>query len=164
MKFSLYDAPFGRLALAAENDQLVAIRFSGQPDESWEPDDRALRFVAKELDAWFAGRVQKFALPLAPRGTDFQLAVWNALQEIPYGETTSYGELARLLGKPSAFRAVGAANGANPIPIVIPCHRVIGSNRSLTGFGGGIPTKRWLLDHEARTSGRVLPFLVTPRM
>ncbi|MBV9496022.1 MAG: methylated-DNA--[protein]-cysteine S-methyltransferase [Acidobacteria bacterium] len=164
MKFSFYDAPFGRLALAAENDELVAIRFSGQPEESWELDDRALRFVAKELDAWFAGRVQKFDLPLAPRGTDFQLAVWNALQEIPYGETTSYGDLARLLGKPSAFRAVGAANGANPIPIVIPCHRVIGSNRSLTGFGGGIPTKRWLLDHEARTSGRVLPFLVTPKM
>ncbi len=158
MKFSFYDAPFGPLLLAAENEQLVEIRFSGQPADAWEPDDRALRFAADQLDAWFSGRIRTFDLPLAPRGTAFQLSVWNALRQIPYAETTSYGELARLLGRPAASRAVGAANGANPIPIVIPCHRVIGANRSLTGFGGGLPVKRWLLDHEARTAGRVLPF------
>jgi methylated-DNA-[protein]-cysteine S-methyltransferase len=158
VKFSFYNAPFGRLVLAAENDQLVEIHFSGEPADDWEPDDRALRFVSEQLDAWFAGHLQRFDLPLAPRGTEFQRSVWNLLLTIPYGETTSYGSLAQRLGKPAASRAVGAANGANPIPIVIPCHRVIGANRSLTGFGGGIPVKRWLLDHEARVAGRVLPF------
>ncbi|HEV7922314.1 MAG TPA: methylated-DNA--[protein]-cysteine S-methyltransferase [Thermoanaerobaculia bacterium] len=159
MRFSIYQAPFGPLVLAAdETGALAEIRFRGDPPDSWEPDPSALRFAAEQLDAFFAGRSQKFDLPLAPRGTTFQLSVWNALREIPYAETTSYGELARLLGRPAASRAVGAANGANPIPIVIPCHRVIGANRSLTGFGGGLPVKRWLLDHEARVAGRVLPF------
>jgi methylated-DNA-[protein]-cysteine S-methyltransferase len=159
VRFSVYQAPFGRLILAADDDGALAeIRFRGDPPDSWEPDDAALRFAAEQLDAWFAGRSQSFDLPLAPRGTEFQQSVWSALREIPYAETTSYGELARLLGRPNASRAVGAANGANPIPIVIPCHRVIGSNRSLTGFGGGLPVKRWLLDHEARVAGRVLPF------
>ncbi|HKO57274.1 MAG TPA: methylated-DNA--[protein]-cysteine S-methyltransferase [Thermoanaerobaculia bacterium] len=159
MRFSIYQAPFGPLILAADDDGALAeIRFRGDPPDGWEPDDGALRFVAEQLDAWFAGKTQTFDLKLAPRGTEFQQSVWRALREIPYGETTSYGELARVIGRPAASRAVGAANGANPIPIVIPCHRVIGSNRSLTGFGGGLPVKRWLLDHEARVAGRVLPF------
>lgn len=159
MRFSIYDAPVGPLLLAVDDDGAVAeIRFRGQPPDDWTPDGAALRPVAEQLDAWFAGRIRSFDLPLAPRGTEFQMSVWRALREIPYGETTTYGELARALGRPAASRAVGAANGANPIPIIIPCHRVIGSDRSLTGFGGGLPTKRWLLDHEAKVSGRILPF------
>jgi len=102
------------------------------------------------LRDYFAGTLHAFDLPLAPRGTPFQLAVWNALLEVPWGETISYAELARRVGKPSAVRAVGAANGANPIPVIIPCHRVIGSNGSLTGYGGGIERKQWLLAHEGR--------------
>ena len=101
-----------------------------------------------ELRAYFAGELRQFSLPLAPSGTEFQLDVWNALRAIPYGETTSYGELAKRIGRPAAVRAVGAANGANPLPIVVPCHRVIGSNGSLTGFGGGIPLKQALLELE----------------
>lgn len=106
--------------------------------------------VADQITEYFAGRRQAFELELAPRGTAFQLAVWNALLAIPYGDTISYAELARRIGKPAAVRAVGAANGANPIPVIIPCHRVIGSNGSLTGYGGGIERKQWLLAHEGR--------------
>jgi methylated-DNA-[protein]-cysteine S-methyltransferase len=101
--------------------------------------------VRRQLDAYFAGRLRVFELPLAPQGTEFQRTVWDALLRIPYGETTSYGALARSLGKPEASRAVGLANGRNPIPIVIPCHRVIGSGGSLTGYGGGLDLKRRLL-------------------
>ena len=108
-------------------------------------DDRALRSVVRELTAYFAGELREFSLPLAPVGTPFQLDVWNALRAIPYGETRSYGELAERIGRPKAVRAVGAANGANPLPIVVPCHRVIGSNGTLTGFGGGLPLKQALL-------------------
>jgi methylated-DNA-[protein]-cysteine S-methyltransferase len=101
------------------------------------------------LQEYFRGERRTFDLPLAPRGTEFQMDVWRALQRIPYGETRSYSGIAREIGRPAAVRAVGAANGANPIPIVIPCHRVVGSNGSLTGFGGGIETKRWLLALES---------------
>jgi methylated-DNA-[protein]-cysteine S-methyltransferase len=104
--------------------------------------------VEAQLDEYFAGKRTTFDLPLEPRGTDFQLSVWELLRKIPYGVTTSYGELARRLGEPKASRAVGAANGANPIPIIVPCHRVVGSKGELTGFGGGIERKRWLLEHE----------------
>jgi methylated-DNA-[protein]-cysteine S-methyltransferase len=106
--------------------------------------------VNGQLQEYFSGKRQAFTFPLAPRGTPFQLAVWNALLEIPYGDTISYAELARRIGKPSAVRAVGAANGANPIPVIIPCHRVIGSNGTLTGYGGGIERKQWLLALEGR--------------
>jgi methylated-DNA-[protein]-cysteine S-methyltransferase len=102
----------------------------------------------KQLKEYFAGSRTTFDLPLEPSGTDFQLSVWELLRKIPYGVTTSYGELARRLGEPKASRAVGAANGANPIPIIVPCHRVVGSKGELTGFGGGIERKRWLLEHE----------------
>ena len=106
--------------------------------------------VAQQLFEYFSGKRKAFELDLAPRGTEFQLAVWNALLAIPYGDTISYAELARRIGKPSAVRAVGAANGANPIPVIIPCHRVIGSNGTLTGYGGGIERKQWLLALEGR--------------
>jgi methylated-DNA-[protein]-cysteine S-methyltransferase len=107
-----------------------------------------LNRVEAQLNEYFAGSRTTFDLPLEPSGTDFQLSVWELLRKIPYGVTTSYGELARRLGEPKASRAVGAANGANPIPIIVPCHRVVGSKGELTGFGGGIDRKRWLLEHE----------------
>src|SRR5213075_306528 len=109
-----------------------------------------------QLRSYFAGKRRAFDFPLTPRGTEFQLSVWTALRQIPYGETTTYGEIARTIERPDAVRAVGAANGANPIPIVIPCHRVIGSTGSLTGFGGGLPVKRQLLALEARVAGQTL--------
>ena len=102
----------------------------------------------RELDAYFAGRLETFTVPLAPNGTEFQRRVWSALRDIPFGTTISYAGLARRVSNAAAVRAVGAANGRNPIPIIVPCHRVIGSDGSLTGFGGGIPRKRWLLEHE----------------
>jgi methylated-DNA-[protein]-cysteine S-methyltransferase len=104
--------------------------------------------AAAQLAEYFAGRRQEFSLALAPPGTGFQRLVWESLLRIPHGETRSYGELARSIGRPSASRAVGAANGANPIPIIVPCHRLIGANGDLTGYGGGLAAKRWLLDHE----------------
>ena len=123
-----------------------------------EPDDRhwadrcgtdsLLDEARRQLTAYFAGRLRAFDLPLAPNGTDFQRRVWVELTKIPFGTTVSYGELARRLSNAAAVRAVGAANGRNPIPIIVPCHRVIGSNGSLTGFGGGLPRKQWLLRHE----------------
>ncbi len=110
--------------------------------------------AAEQLQEYFAGTRQRFALPLDLGGTEFQRRAWLALAEIPYGETRSYGEQARRLGVPRAARAVGAANGANPLPIVLPCHRLVGADGSLTGFGGGLDTKRWLLQHEGATTPR----------
>lgn len=119
------------------------------PHEAWAPDAAGvLDGVRRELDEYFAGRRVRFGTAVAPEGTAFQRCVWQELQAIPYGQTISYGDLARRIGAPRAVRAVGAANGANPIAIIIPCHRVIGANGSLTGFGGGLPTKRALLDLE----------------
>jgi methylated-DNA-[protein]-cysteine S-methyltransferase len=106
--------------------------------------------LRQQLREYFSGQRKTFDIPLAPKGTPFQLAVWNALLEVPYGDTVTYAELARRIGRPSAVRAVGAANGANPIPVIIPCHRVIGSNGTLTGYGGGIERKQWLLALEGR--------------
>ena len=111
-------------------------------------DHAVLQQAADELGEYFAGTRVDFDVPLDPRGTAFQLAAWSALRAIPYGETVSYGEQAKRLGDPGKARAVGAANGRNPLPIIVPCHRVVGSNGHLTGFGGGIETKAWLLDHE----------------
>ncbi len=110
---------------------------------------RACALVRRQLSEYFSGRRTSFDLPLAPRGTAFQQRVWAELVAIPFGGRATYGELARRIGRPAASRAVGAANGANPIAIVIPCHRVVGSDGSLTGYGGGLPLKRWLLAHEA---------------
>jgi methylated-DNA-[protein]-cysteine S-methyltransferase len=108
-----------------------------------------LRAAAAQLAEYFAGKRRTFDLPLAPHGTPFQLAVWSALRAIPYGETRNYAELARAIGRPTASRAVGAANGKNPLGIIVPCHRVIGASGALTGYAGGLSAKRWLLELEA---------------
>lgn len=147
-------SPLGRLRVFARDRGIVAIHLPDQantPIRESERDSKhpILREAADQLDAWFAGRRTDFALPLAAAGTDFQQSVWSALLAIPFGETRSYGQLAVDLGLPRAARAVGAANGRNPIAIVVPCHRVIGSDGSLTGYAGGLAAKRWLLAHES---------------
>jgi methylated-DNA-[protein]-cysteine S-methyltransferase len=147
--------PIGRLLLVADAQGLREVWFeSGRhqkaPAPHWVRDAAKLAFAREQLEEYFAGTRQAFALPLHPLGTPFQLAVWHELARIPYGVTTSYGEMARRIGQPQAVRAVGAANGRNPLPIVLPCHRVIGADGSLTGFGGGLPTKRYLLAMEQR--------------
>lgn len=148
------DSPVGALLLAGTRDALHVLSFAvgSRPREieaSWEPDTTGvLAGVRRELDAYFAGRLKQFTTPVAFTGTAFQNAVWRELCRIPYGETISYLELARRLDHPKAVRAVGMANGANPVAIIVPCHRVIGANGSLTGFGGGLPTKRALLELE----------------
>jgi methylated-DNA-[protein]-cysteine S-methyltransferase len=140
-----------QLALVAGEQGMEQIRFEGTPAEGMprEDDFPVLVAAVEQLNAYFEGELKTFDLPLAPLGTAFQKNVWNALVSIPYGETRSYLQIAEGIGAPKAVRAVGAANGRNPIPIVIPCHRVIGSNGKLTGFGGGLPLKRLLLDLEA---------------
>lgn len=147
------DSPVGSLMIAGDARALRVLAFVRDgypvPDEAWAPDaGGVLDGVRRELDEYFAGRLVRFGTAVAPDGTSFQRRVWQELQAIPYGQTVSYGELARRIDAPRAVRAVGAANGANPIAIIIPCHRVIGANGSLTGFGGGLPTKRALLDLE----------------
>lgn len=147
-------SPVGMLRLAADADGLCLVEF---PDPrhplraagGWpEGDNEVLAETRRQLGDYFAGTRRTFDLPLAPRGTPFQLGVWRALATIPYGATISYRALAERIGQPSAMRAVGAANGRNPLPIIVPCHRVIGADGSLTGFGGGLPTKRFLLQLE----------------
>ena len=116
----------------------------------WKEDNAPFAEVTRQLQAYFSGELKEFDLPLAPEGTEFQLRVWNSLRTIPYGETISYAQLAQKIGNPQAVRAVGLANGSNPIPIIVPCHRVIGSDGSLTGFGGGLANKQKLLALESR--------------
>ena len=153
MYYTWMQSPVGRLLLAG-TDALSLIAFSSgpkslEPEADWEPSDALfLRQAAAQIEEYFTARRREFDLDLRPTGTPFQLEVLDALATIPYGETRSYGEVAAQIGKPSAVRAVGAANGRNPLPIVLPCHRVIGSDGSLTGFGGGLETKRYLLDLE----------------
>jgi methylated-DNA-[protein]-cysteine S-methyltransferase len=147
------ESPIGRLLLAGDDSELRLIQFpegkrAQEPQPGWVPGERPLSDVVRQLKAYFAGKLQEFDLNLRMDGTPFQQGVWRALRDIPYGETISYGELARRVGNPKGSRAVGHANGANPIPIVVPCHRVIGSNGKLTGFGGGLPTKEKLLTLE----------------
>ena len=148
------DTPIGELTLIARDGALAGVNFAGYdaPAESVEGTEPVLEAAAEQLREYFAGERTAFDLPLALDGTRFQQEAWRALADIPYGETVSYGEQARRLGRPDAVRAVGAANGANPIAIVLPCHRVIGADGSLTGFGGGLETKRRLLDLERRPS------------
>lgn len=155
--FRSFASPVGELQLVASDAGLVAVLW---PDDDPRrvtlgplvaaPDHPILVATARQLDAYFAGRLDRFDIPLDMRGTDFQKRVWAALLTIKFGETRSYGALARQIGRPSASRAVGAANGRNPLSIVAPCHRVIGSNGALTGFAGGIAAKRYLLDLERR--------------
>jgi len=150
------ETPIGPLhAVFDEEERLCELGFQCRTGFSLSsPDsrerDRLKPVLHQQLHEYFTGKRKTFDFPLAPKGTPFQLAVWNALLEIPYGDTVTYAELARRIGKPSAVRAVGAANGANPIPVIIPCHRVIGSNGTLTGYGGGIERKQWLLALEGR--------------
>jgi len=143
----IIDSPVGPLTLIEREGALARLAFGRLAQSS--PQSLFLDTVAAQLHEYFAGERQTFDLPLAPSGTEFQLACWRALAEIPYGETRSYGEQARRIARPDRARAVGAANGANPIAIVLPCHRVIGADGSLVGFGGGLETKRRLLDLEA---------------
>ncbi|BAV99073.1 methylated-DNA--[protein]-cysteine S-methyltransferase [Lysobacter enzymogenes] len=151
VRYQQIDSPVGRLLLVSGGDGLRLIEFEepwhpAAMDEQWrEGDDEVLAATRRQLGEYFAGRRRDFELPLAPHGTAFQLQCWRTLALIPYGETWSYGQMARHLGQPTATRAVGAANGRNPLPIVLPCHRVIGSDGSLTGFGGGLPVKKRLL-------------------
>ena len=153
MYYTWTGSPVGRLLLAG-TDALSLIAFPGSansiaPQADWIPSDAAfLRDAAAQLDEYFRGARREFDLDLKPTGTPFQLEVLDALATIPYGETRSYGEIATQIGRPRAVRAVGAANGRNPLPIMFPCHRVIGADGSLTGFGGGLETKRCLLDLE----------------
>lgn len=148
------DSPVGPLLLAASDAGLHAIEFQDakhpirRGDDWREGDHPLLRRAKAQLEEYFAGKRHSFDLPLAPQGTDFQKDVWQALAAIPYGKTASYAQLAGQVGRPRASRAVGAANGRNPLPIVLPCHRVIGADGSLTGFGGGLPTKQRLLELE----------------
>jgi methylated-DNA-[protein]-cysteine S-methyltransferase len=153
--FSTVPSPVGRLTLLGEGEDLVGLYFDHDPEAAKARagavrDDRHLQRAAAELAEYFQGARTRFDLRLAPRGTEFQKAVWRALVRIPFGETATYGQIARAIGQPAASRAIGGANHRNPIAIVIPCHRVIGADGSMTGYGGGLDRKRLLLDLEAR--------------
>lgn len=162
---AVIESPIGPLTLIAQDGRLAGVHMEVT---RYEPDattlgtavaadaDAVLAAAATQLRAYFGGELTSFDLPLTLEGTQFQRTVWASLQAIPYGETISYGQLARRIGQPSAFRAVGLANGRNPVAIVVPCHRVIGADGSLTGYGGGMDRKQFLLRLEQRVSGRTL--------
>jgi O-6-methylguanine DNA methyltransferase len=158
MTMATMDSPLGPLRLYASNGALVGLYMSEHPELPAVSghEDVLVRTMA-QLAEYFAGERREFDLPLALEGTAFQQMVWRALLTIPCGETRSYGQQAALIGRPHASRAVGAANGANPISIIVPCHRVIGANGTLTGYGGGLPAKRWLLGHERSRGIGLLP-------
>jgi methylated-DNA-[protein]-cysteine S-methyltransferase len=150
MYYSYMPSPIGKLILAGDQSGLRRIGFEGsegtfQPGGDWEPSQKPFGETIRQLDAYFEGRLRSFCLPLAAVGTAFQRLVWDRLLEIPFGTTVSYAELAFLIERPKAVRAVGSANGANPLPIVVPCHRVIGSDGRLVGYGGGLHIKEYLL-------------------
>ncbi|PHR10148.1 MAG: cysteine methyltransferase [Sulfitobacter sp.] len=150
LPYCYYASPIGNLLLAGTREEIRLLSFptgsrTVNPKETWFQDHGQFSKIIEQLSSYFAGELVKFDLPLKLTGTTFQKSVWNALLEIKYGETVSYSSIASQIGRPNACRAVGAANGANPIPIIIPCHRVIGTNKTLTGFGGGLPTKEYLL-------------------
>lgn len=161
MKISYLDSPIGVLTLVASDVGLTRVMFEGDtledhglPADLPEDDsDPTLAAAAAQLGEYFAGDRQEFEIDLDPQGTEFQRDAWYALAKVPYGETRSYGQQAEFIGRPGAFRAVGAANGRNPIPIILPCHRIVGANGDLTGFAGGLDTKRRLLNHEQAQQG-----------
>ncbi|MCY4438775.1 MAG: methylated-DNA--[protein]-cysteine S-methyltransferase [Deltaproteobacteria bacterium] len=160
MNYDWMESPAGDLLIVADDAALRMISFRegsypGKVPEGWRRGGAVVADATGQLGEYFAGRRQRFDLPLAPSGTAFQLRVWQALREIPYGVTCSYGEQARAMGQPRAVRAVGAANGRNPLPIVVPCHRVIGGDGRLTGYAGGLEIKRFLLELESRHTGVV---------
>lgn len=152
-------SPIGDLLLTSDGEALTGLQMEGpgghRPDPQWVSDEERLAAASRQLAEYFRGERTTFDLPLAPRGTPFQREVWAALRNIPYGRTESYGAVARRIGRPKAIRAVGAANGRNPIAIIVPCHRVIGSDGRLVGFGGGLERKRTLLDLEARANAAI---------
>ncbi len=155
MQYTTSDSPIGPLLLAGNDSGLHFLSFAAEkravtPRRDWIENSRPFVEVIHQLRAYFRGELTQFDVPLCLEGTPFQLRVWENLRTIPYGETISYGQLARRIGKPEAVRAVGTANGSNPIPIIVPCHRVIGSDGSLTGYGGGLPVKEKLLALESR--------------
>lgn len=155
MRYCDVSTPVGRLRLAGDEEGLRWVSFQSgrltlELGKDWQRTEEPFGETIRQLEAYFAGERDRFDLALAPVGTPFQRRVWSMLLTIPYGETVSYGELARRIGRSTASRAVGAANGRNPIPIIIPCHRVIGADGSLTGFGGGLTIKRQLLALERR--------------
>ncbi len=176
-------SPIGNLLLVSDGDALTGLFMSDHkggpaPEPAWRRDEGPFAQVCEQLTEYFDGNLQQFGMRLAPAGTEFQKKVWQELCRIPFGASISYGELARRIGQPTASRAVGAANGQNPISIIVPCHRVIGANGTLTGYGGGIERKKWLLEHEAlvgstgelvlqrgsasRVEGRMAWFATTP--
>jgi methylated-DNA-[protein]-cysteine S-methyltransferase len=155
MYYDYYETPVGNLLLVMKQQGLSHLHFENgrygmRIDPEWKRDAKPFVDVRAQLDAYFEGTLTAFDLALAPAGTPFQQAVWRELLTIGYGETTSYGDIARRVADVSASRAVGAANGQNPISIIVPCHRVVGANGTLTGYGGGLPRKKFLLDHEQR--------------
>lgn len=146
----LLDSPAGTLFLCADEEYLYDLRFGGDTRGYKEGETPVLLETARQLKAYFAGELKEFSLPVRPEGTPFQQRCWQALTEIPYGETVAYSDIAARIGNPKACRAVGLANNRNPISIIIPCHRVVGKNGALTGYGGGLSTKELLLDLERR--------------
>lgn len=154
LSWTVVDSPIDPLLLVGDETGLHELWMAPhEPPAGADRDDAALAPVATQLAEYFAGERTRFDLALAPHGTPFQQKVWLALRDIPYGRTTTYGAIATDLGQPTASRAVGLANGRNPLAVIVPCHRVIGANGALTGFGGGLPRKRWLLEHERRVAG-----------
>jgi methylated-DNA-[protein]-cysteine S-methyltransferase len=153
--YTMFESPVGPLLLAGDSSALRRVSFESSKrspilQADWKQNRSAFTEVIRQLQDYFRGELKEFNVPLAMEGTEFQLRVWNELRAIPYGETISYAQLAERIGNPQAVRAVGLANGSNPIPIIVPCHRVIGSDGSLTGFGGGLSTKKKLLDLESK--------------
>jgi methylated-DNA-[protein]-cysteine S-methyltransferase len=154
-----YEAPFGVLTVVGSDRGIRFVMFNNdahpKPLEQLQISDTEIHdtvnVAISQLEEYFDGSRRSFDLPLDLRGTEFQVEAWNALAEIPYGHTASYGQQAASIGRPKAVRAIGGANGRNPVAIVLPCHRIVGADGSLTGFGGGIEVKKWLLDHEQRT-------------
>ena len=157
-RYRFVESPVGRLLVAGDEEELRAVLFqqgpkAAEPEADWELDEGVMQEAVEQLAEYFAGERREFSVKVAPRGTAFQLRVWQELQRIEYGETISYGELATRVGNPKASRAVGLANGQNPISIIVPCHRVVGANGKLTGYGGGLPIKEALLRLEKGRSG-----------
>jgi len=167
LSYHVMSSPVGLLFLVSGEDGLKSIRFMDRksikrmiadhtavfPDAEWQPSLLGLKPVVDQLEAYFCGALSSFDVKLAPEGTEFQHQVWAALLQIPYGETRTYGQIAKAIRQPKAARAVGLANNQNPLPIIVPCHRVVGAKGALTGYGGGLQRKKWLLQHEARFFG-----------
>ncbi|PDP87483.1 cysteine methyltransferase [Glycomyces fuscus] len=158
-RYTTMESPLGELTLFGDGEALSGVLTPAKDGrtrtvpQGWVADRKPFTEAERQLEAYFAGELREFALPLAPAGTEWQLRVWAALTTIPFGETASYGQLAEEVGRPTASRAVGMANGRNPISIIVPCHRVIGANGSLTGYAGGLERKEFLLGLERRIAG-----------